>query len=571
MRSRSLVAALLILVVLVSGCIGGKSPATSTPSRTSTTNVQTSAQFVPPWEYKNAKVIRGESLREVWYNLSWVKTFTGNISLSYSNGIVTVNFTGIVRGDSNVLEVMEEVPDEKPSAINVTVILNGKTLNLTSSPIEVYAYPKMYNSYFGRSHSGWLILYRIPVNGSVFHLTVISKFNYRDYTSSYNPELALFVPVLLGAVPVVEDFNATLHYRIQGEKLVIPGYGAFSGSGSIENFDNPNYLRYAYIYPEVVLKNVRIRDFNVTMVFLKNWYSNGTFEKLTNATRTGLEVFAEYTGYRAGGNVWYVQHPYLLNSQVSSIENAVYLKRYLDYGSLSDVLYEDWLVWSGKVLPLRLVNFLSMWEVFVSMKRINPDYAREFLNSMDSYALRYTSNVTLAQALSGAVHEQGGVIFGRGFFVLRSLSSIIGNESMLRAYRLIFKTYGGTQNVSVTNLERIFENVSGEKLGWFFDEWFNTNLVPSYSVRDLRLENSSTYRLTFKLVDSSGFTMPVEVAVYDSNGTIIGKETVWVMKGLGRAVFSLKERPTKVVVDPGDFILNPKVQTTIEGISVFIN
>jgi hypothetical protein len=525
---------------------------------------------VPPWNYKNAKVTRGVSFREVWSNLTRAQTYAGNVSLSYSNGIVTVNFTGVVRkAKSGVFEVMEEVPNEKPSAINVTVLVNGKAVDLASPPVEVHAYPKMYNTHFGYPHSGWLIVYRIPVNGSNFRLTLISRFNYRDYTSTYNPEFSILVPVLLGAVPVAEDFNMTLHYDINGEKLVIPGYGVFSGSGSLGNFNNPDYLRYAYIYPEIVLKNVRVRGFNVTMVFLKNWYSNDTYDELVNTTKVGLDTFAEYTGYSVNGSVWYVQHPYLLNSQVSNVWNVVYLKRFLDYGSVTDVLYMDWLVWSRKFIPMELSNFLSMWEVFVSLKKVNPTYAGEFVKFMDSYALSYTSNVTLAQALSK--NEFGVVVFGRGFFVLRSLSAIIGNESMVRAFRAIFRDYKEAHNMSAETLERIFENASGQRLGWFFDEWFKTNLVPNYNVQDLKLENGSTYRLSFKLVDSSGFTMPVKVAVYDSNGTVIGEKTVWVRNGLGRVTFDLEKRPAKVVVDSGNFILNPKVQTTIDGISVLVN
>ena len=571
MRFRPLLATVLILVVLASGCIGGRTSTTPSSTPSTSSQVQTpTPHLVPPWNYKNAKVTRGVSFREVWSNLTRAQTYAGNVSLSYSNGIVTVNFTGVVRkAKSGVFEIMEEVPNEKPSAINITVLVNGKAVDLASPPVEVYAYPKMYNTHFGYPHSGWLIVYRIPVNGSAFRLTLISKFNYRDYTSAYNPEFSILVPVLLGAVPVVEDFNMTLHYRIPGEKLVIPGYGVFSGSGSIKNFNSPDYLRYAYIYPEIVLKNVRIRGFNVTMVFLKNWYSNDTYEELVNATKVGLDTFAEYTGYSVNGSVWYVQHPYLLNSQVSNVWNVVYLKRFLDYGSVTDVLYMDWLVWSRKFIPMELSNFLSMWEVFVSLKKVNPTYAGEFVKSMDSYGLMYTSNVTLAQILSK--NEFGVEVFGRGFFVLRSLSTIIGNESILKAYRVIFRDYKGVHNMSAETLERIFENASGQRLEWFFDEWFKTNLVPNYNVQDLKLENGSTYRLSFKLVDSSGFTMPIRVAVYDSNGTLIGKKTVWVRKGLGEVSFSLKERPAKVVVDPGDFVLNPKLQTTIDGVSIFID
>ncbi|WP_297487265.1 hypothetical protein [Thermococcus sp.] len=236
------------------------------------------------------------------------------------------------------------------------------------------------------------------------------------------------------------------------------------------------------------------------------------------------------------------------------------------------VLYKDWLLWSKGSLSPSLANFLGMWPIFVSMRETNPQYAEEFVKSMGSYAISYKSNLTLAQAISR--NESENIAFGRGFFVLRSLSAIIGNESMIKAYRTIFKKYShraGANGVDAGTLQRIFENVSGQKLGWFFEEWFKTNLVPSYTVKDLKLENGSTYRLTFKLVDSSNFTMPVEIAVYDSNGTIIGKKTVWVKNGLGRVSFVLDKRPVKIVVDPNDFILNPKLQTTVSGVSVFVN
>ncbi|WP_297509026.1 hypothetical protein [Thermococcus sp.] len=573
--SRPILAVVIILLVLVSGCIGGKTSTTSTGTSSGTSQIQTSAtsHSVPPWEYGNAKVIKGATVRSIDFHWKEMGVYTGNLYLTYSRGIVTVNFTGVMRNDrAKAIEVLEEVPNEKPSVINITVIVNGKVVDLASPPVEVYAYPKVYRGHFGYPHSGWLVLYRIPVNESIFNLTLISRFDYGKYTSMYNPEWALAVPVILGAVPVVHNLSLNIHYTIPGENLVIPAYGIFSGSGTLRNFNELGNLRYAYIYPNLVVKNVSVGSFNITMVFLGNWYSGDTYEKLVNVTRIGLNTFAEYTGYDAKGRVWYVQHPYLANSYASLTKNAVYLKRYLDYGSVFYVLYEDWLLWSNGLLSPSLVNFMGMWPIFVSMRETNPQYAREFVKFMDSYALGYTSNLTLAQAISG--NESGNIVFGRGFFVLRSLSAIIGNESMAKAYRVIFKKYSrraGVNSLDTGTLQRIFENVSGQRLDWFFEEWFKTNLVPSYNVKDLKLENGSAYRLTFRLVDSSGFTMPVEIAVYDSNGTAIVKKTVWVRKGLGDVDFVLDKRPLEIVVDPGDFILNPKVQTTVNGVSVFVN
>ncbi len=586
MSFRPLLAVVIVLLVLVSGCIGGKTttPSKGTPSGTSqsatASQVQNSTTLnsVPPWEYKNAKVIKGATLRDVNPNLHWKEmgVYTGGVYLTYSNGIVTVNFTGVVRnGKAKAAEVLEEVPNEKPSVINITVIVNGKVVDLTSPPVEVYAYPKIYSGHFGYPHSGWLILYRIPVNESSFNLTLISRFNYREYTSLYNPEWSFDVPVLLGAVPVVQDSSLNLNYELSGEKLVIPAYSILSGTGTLESFNDWEGLRYAYIYPNLVAKNVSVGGFNVTMVFLGNWYSDDTYKKLVNVTRIGLHTFAEYTGYDTKGSVWYVQHPYLVNSYVSLTKNAVYLKRYPDSASVFYVLYKDWLLWSNGSLSPSLANFLGMWPIFVSMRGSNPQYAEEFVKSMGSYALSYKSNLTLAQAISR--NESENIVFGRGFFVLRSLSAVIGNESMVKAYRVIFGKYSrraGVNSLDTGTLQRIFENVSGQKLGWFFDEWFKTNLVPSYNVqdlKDLKLENGSAHRLTFRLVDSSNFTMPVEVAVYDSSGTVIGKKTAWVRNGLGEVSFVLDKRPVRIVVDPGDPILNPRVQTTVSGILIFVN
>ncbi len=581
MSSKPLLAAILIFVVLASGCIGGKTPTTSTsaPSGNSQTatispvQISTTLPSVPPWEYRNAKVIKGVTIRGMDFHWKDMGEYAGNVYLTYSKGVVTVDFTGVMRnGKAKAIEVLGEVPNENPSVINVTVIVNGKVVDLASSPVEVYAYPRMYSGHFSYPHSGWLILYRIPVNDSVFNLTLILRFDYGKYASMYNPEWALAVPVLLGAVPVVQNLSLNLHYELPGEKFVIPAYGIFSGTETLKNFNELSNFRYAYIYPNLVVKNVSVGSFNVTMVFLGNWYSEDTSKELVNVTRIGLKTFEEYTGYDANGKVWYVQHPYLVRSYASLTRNAVYLKRYLDYGSVFYVLYKDWLIFSNVSLSPSLVNFLGMWPIFVSMKADNTQYAQEFVKFMDSYALSYTSNLTLAQAISS--NESGDIVFGRGFFVLRSLSVVIGNESIIKAYRVIFAKYGrraGVNSMDVGTLQRIFENVSSQKLGWFFDEWFKTNLVPNYNVKDLKLENDSTQRLTFRLVDSSGFTMPVSVAVYDSNGTVIGKKMVWVRNGFGEVSFVLNKQPARIVIDPGDFILNPKLQTTINGISIFVN
>ena len=97
MSSKPLLAAILIFVVLASGCIGGKTPTTSTsaPSGNSQTatispvQISTTLPSVPSWEYRNAKVIRGVTIRDIDFHWQDMGEYAGNVYLTYAKGVVT--------------------------------------------------------------------------------------------------------------------------------------------------------------------------------------------------------------------------------------------------------------------------------------------------------------------------------------------------------------------------------------------------------------------------------------------------------------------------------------------------
>ncbi|MFA4647228.1 hypothetical protein P8X24_08270 [Pyrococcus kukulkanii] len=60
---------------------------------------------------------------------------------------------------------------------------------------------------------------------------------------------------------------------------------------------------------------------------------------------------------------------------------------------------------------------------------------------------------------------------------------------------------------NLTDIQGIFERVSGRDLDWFFREWFYSKEMPRYRISNLRGS------LEFDIIDESNFTMPVEVQV----------------------------------------------------------
>jgi len=154
-----------------------------------------------------------------------------------------------------------------------------------------------------------------------------------------------------------------------------------------------------------------------------------------------------------------------------------------------------------------------------------------------------------------------------GAFVFRSLQFVLGDETFSSGLRELLRECHGRE-CNLTDVQNVFEEVSGQDLDWFFKEWFYSTRVPDYEIENLSVtQRDDKYFLTFEIIDKNKFTMPVEVEVMTSKEKLVKK--VWI-KGKAKVSFELNDKPTKIILDPNEWIVNENKKYNVEGIEIIV-
>lgn len=107
-----------------------------------------------------------------------------------------------------------------------------------------------------------------------------------------------------------------------------------------------------------------------------------------------------------------------------------------------------------------------------------------------------------------------GLVYQKGAWFLHMLRSLLGSGKFREGIRSYYRRYRDA-NASTSDLETVMEEVSGERLDWFFDQWLHRAISPSiiaqwsYNGARKRLlvelnqtQKGAPYRLPLKLAVS---------------------------------------------------------------------
>ncbi|MCP4709081.1 MAG: M1 family metallopeptidase [Planctomycetes bacterium] len=172
--------------------------------------------------------------------------------------------------------------------------------------------------------------------------------------------------------------------------------------------------------------------------------------------------------------------------------------------------------------------------------------------------------------LSGSVYvtntsSQGAVysttnVYNKGAWIVHMLRGVLGDETFfatLKAYRAKYEY----QTATTADLKEIAEDVSGEDLDWFFDEWIFGSGVPSYKFgwKDIIVDDNHQVLLHIDQhqTEYQKFKMPIEITVTTGTGSKI--HTVWHQGDTQWYVLGADGPVTQVQLDKNDWILKDTV------------
>ena len=148
----------------------------------------------------------------------------------------------------------------------------------------------------------------------------------------------------------------------------------------------------------------------------------------------------------------------------------------------------------------------------------------------------------------------------REAFVCHMLRSQLGDEkfsNLTDAYLAMRKKL--SQPVTTSRFQELAEGISGQSLGWFFNEWVDNTDLPRLKLEMVTIrKNKEGWHVQGRLVQSGDttFRLPIELALDTKNGR--EKQKLWVEKKATDFDFHTLNEPQKLIVDPDYEVL--KVQ-----------
>jgi aminopeptidase N len=143
--------------------------------------------------------------------------------------------------------------------------------------------------------------------------------------------------------------------------------------------------------------------------------------------------------------------------------------------------------------------------------------------------------------------------YQKGAWVLHMLRELVGDEAFFEGARRYYSEHmNGT--ALTDDFQRIMEEVSGEELGWFFDQWLRTPGLPVVEARPFWNEETQTLVLRVRQGQPwPPFHFPLKFTATGEGYRL--EETFWVESRDSRFEWSLPGEPSNLVVDPANALL----------------
>jgi tetratricopeptide (TPR) repeat protein len=112
------------------------------------------------------------------------------------------------------------------------------------------------------------------------------------------------------------------------------------------------------------------------------------------------------------------------------------------------------------------------------------------------------------------------VIHGKGFSIISALDCMLGDTLFDRIHRRCLKEFAG-RRLGLHEFRAVCEQESEQDLGWFFEQWVNSNKYLSYEIASKKCEQKGDMYLSEIEIQYLGsLKMPMPVAAHFEDGTM---------------------------------------------------
>ena len=145
------------------------------------------------------------------------------------------------------------------------------------------------------------------------------------------------------------------------------------------------------------------------------------------------------------------------------------------------------------------------------------------------------------------------VIYNKGSWAIHMLRGLLGDADFFSMLQNFFQDpqliYG---NITTQDLENAAEDVYGESLDWFFDEWYYNYGRPQYQYVYYESETEDSLKVTMHSLGSSGDPFDMFVP-FILNGN---SSRIWVADGFNYDTLYMPDNLDSLVFDPDNWVLD---------------
>jgi aminopeptidase N len=178
-----------------------------------------------------------------------------------------------------------------------------------------------------------------------------------------------------------------------------------------------------------------------------------------------------------------------------------------------------------------------------SKQRINTFHAKN-----PDYRIVHDNLQDMSQVSTSQTYQKGS-------WILHMLRGVVGNENFWKGIRSYYGKYMN-KTATTADFRREMEEASGMDLKEFFEQWLYKPGALQYSGSWEYVEKTKEINIRIEQVQTDGslFKMPIQLAIYPSNGKAIIK-TLELTEKQQEFSFPFDSAPESIILDPDNWVL----------------
>ncbi len=178
------------------------------------------------------------------------------------------------------------------------------------------------------------------------------------------------------------------------------------------------------------------------------------------------------------------------------------------------------------------------------------EYRRATLQKFTNY-VNEENDFPLNKFLSRHDSPSEAIGYGKLLMVFHMLRQKVGDENFVKAMQS-FNRANKFKKASFKNIQTAFEDVTNEKLNWFFDQWINRTGAPELKLKDVNINKlGNVYDLKFtieQIQKDEKFILDIPIVIVDKNGT--HRKIFRIDDKIAKFNLKVKDKPLKILIDP---------------------